>query len=63
MRSQAVLLLPGIPDLDDLQRFLDPDTAARIAAHVTAIFDDKAPTADLMMQRLREVFTATQQSN
>ena len=63
MRSRAVLLLPGIPDLDDLHRFLDPDAAARIAPHVTAIFDDEAPTPDLMVHRLREVCAGIQQSN
>ena len=55
MRTQAILLLPPIPALEDLRRSLDPQMAARIPPHVTAIYDDEAPAPDLMIHRLRDV--------
>lgn len=54
MRVQASVFLPALPALEDLRRSLDPQTAARIPPHVTAIYDDEASEPDLMVHRLRD---------
>lgn len=55
MRVQASLLLTLPPGLADLRRRLDPAQAARILPHVTVIYDDEAPDAGLLRDRLSQV--------
>jgi hypothetical protein len=55
VRVQATLLVTIPPALEALRQSLDPAMAARIAPHVTAIYDDEAPEPALMLKRLSEI--------
>ncbi len=52
MRVQASLLLTLPPGLVTLRRALDPRMASRVPPHATIIYDDEAPDAGLLMDRL-----------
>jgi hypothetical protein len=53
MRVQASLFLSVPSRLAALRRRLDPRMAQCIAPHVTMIYDDEAPDAGLLLERLR----------
>ncbi len=57
LRVQASLLLTLPSRLVELRRHLDPRMARSIPPHLTMIYDDEAPEAGLLRDRLREAST------
>jgi 2'-5' RNA ligase len=59
MRTQATLLLPYLGLASDLRRSLDPEMSSTMGPHVTIIYDDEAPDADLLSKRLISICRTT----